>query len=96
MGKQVVLTDTDKSAVSFFIQSLPYYFSLENDVPSSVKFQLLINKFVNVFDAVTYISKNIQNKTANRLVNKLLTSFIVSREITPEIKEGFTKLEKYL
>lgn len=39
MGKQVVLTDTDKSAVSFFT---------------------------------------------------------VSREITLEIKEGFTKLEKYL
>jgi hypothetical protein len=64
--------EQDRSALSLFLEFLPHYCDIADDLPASIKLKLVLNGFTSIWNACTVLCDSINDRKLRKHMNSML------------------------
>lgn len=62
----------DRLALSMFLEFLPHYYDIADDLPASIKLKLVLNGFTSIWNACTVLCDNTHDRKLRKHMNSML------------------------
>ena len=62
----------DHLALSMFLEFLPHYCDIADDLPASIKLKLVLNGFISIWNACEVLCNNIHDRKLRKQMNSML------------------------
>lgn len=76
----------DRMASSLFLEFLPHYWDIADDLPAYIKLKLVLNRFTSIWDACTILCNGISDRKLWRQLDGMLRHMQTWHEM-PDITE---------
>lgn len=76
----------DRMAISLFLEFLPHYWDIADDLPAYIKLKLVLNRFTSIWDACTILCNDISDRKLRMQLDGMLRHMQTWHEM-PSITE---------